>query len=66
MAFKKVVQSGDVEDAIEKVNDLNLEVSFLSWLQVFEGNSRHFTIFFLNLSTNICKNGYRFFNWSNV
>lgn len=28
MAVKKAVQSGNVEDAIEKVNDLNPEVSF--------------------------------------
>lgn len=27
MAVKKAVQSGNVEDAIEKVNDLNPEVS---------------------------------------
>ena len=29
MAVKKAVQSGKVEDAIEKVNDLNPEVGFL-------------------------------------
>lgn len=28
MAVKKAVQSGNVEDAIEKVNDLNPEVGF--------------------------------------
>lgn len=29
MAVKKAVQSGNVEDAIEKVNDLNPEVRML-------------------------------------
>jgi hypothetical protein len=34
MAVKKAVQSGNVEDAIEKVNDLNPEVS-LPFLFIF-------------------------------
>ncbi|XP_021598095.1 protein GID8 homolog isoform X4 [Manihot esculenta] len=33
MAVKKAVQSGNVEDAIEKVNDLNPEQSFLEELE---------------------------------
>jgi len=32
MAVKKAVQSGNVEDAIEKVNDLNPEVGFHSFI----------------------------------
>lgn len=28
MAVKKSIQSGNIEDAIEKVHDLNYEVSF--------------------------------------
>jgi hypothetical protein len=31
MAVKKAVQCGNVEDAIEKVNDLNPEVDILIW-----------------------------------
>lgn len=31
MAVKKAVQCGNVEDAIEKVNDLNPEVWLLHW-----------------------------------
>jgi len=32
MAVKKAVQNGNVEDAIEKVNDLNPEVCFPSFI----------------------------------
>jgi len=32
MAVKKAVQSGNVEDAIEKVNDLNPEVGFFLFI----------------------------------
>lgn len=42
MAVKKAVQSGNVEDAIEKVNDLNPEVGFPSFIYfIITFNSMH-------------------------
>jgi len=38
MAVKKAVQNGNVEDAIEKVNDLNPEVGFPSLIYLFYNN----------------------------
>lgn len=51
MAVKKAVQSGNVEDAIEKVNDLNPEVSLqflfiregISFFQMLQGIHSHIT-----------------------